>query len=402
MFRDYNELIGAVGELVTIHELIIQGFNVAKYGFSSIEDEEMAVVGKNVPAVEDYPLGTSCINFIEGNAVVNDHLKPFDFTEKEINQVASICRNTTPCGMARDGTPPCLIPKWLHDRNAWGKIYHETLTASGPSVPAYDMTNTYHGYDRHHHCFKRLNQVLLRHSGDSLELKSRFLRDNFRVHVYLRNIMYKYDYTGLGKGLCLSQDEIDQMSVMRLFAQESRLSFVRLMYPDIDPIDSKVAQQRLNELNAKSKRLSEERKMLFPYPDREGFDYRYDLMAEKYGVCDVAIEVKTNSSKLKYGQALRLNLLRHFGHEVHLAKVTIHKSDLQSREKVMLPKDYSLEFIDVPEIDLTQHLAEFDSIVNMIFVNSQGYVTSYIEDGCMTEAELKRLSRSDCTTRIDF
>lgn len=394
-----KKLIGSVGELVVIGELLEQGFTVGQYGYSDITKTAIEVFGRNIPQVSDYPLGNSCLKVVDpqtnyDSKWINWNVKPFNCTDEEINQVAGICRSLVPCEMARNGTPPCVRPKWLSDPKAWSDLYHSTETYNSRQYE-----RTYFGYEHQFLCFERLNRIYGMRSGDKISFHTPFLRDNTRIHMYVENVAYKYAYTGLDMGLELTMDEYEEMSKLRSVYYKNLFdkNLLDLFKATGDPkdYDERHTPSRLIELLKKEKAFEDKKNKLYPYPGKStDIVYRYDLACEKDGVCDVAIEVKTNQSKLKYGQLLRLNLLKHFGYEVYLAKVNIDKSDLNSLESVMMPRKFDLDFVDVPEIDLTQHLAEFDDMVNRIYLHRHhpSGVSGFIPNGLLSPDELRTLA----------
>lgn len=407
MDRNLTSIIGSVGELVTIRELIEQGFTVGLYGSSEITDQEMAILPKPVPTAYDYPLGSSCLKVENPHVnrdtkwVKYDELKPFDFSEDEINEVASVCRSLVPCEMARNGTPPCMHSQWLHNPKCWSELYHIIDTYKTQNDYPRQYARNYYAYEHQGICFERLNYVLALRACDKLNIRSRFLRDNLRIHVYVKNIAYSYQYTGLDRGLKLTKSESEEKSnlwseyykILQNNLPNSELAISVCYEPN--KLDMRWAPTRLVELTTKEKMFKDEKDRIYPYPGkRKEIDLRYDLICEKDGICDVAVEVKTNTGRLAYGQLLRLNLLRHFGHDVYLARVRIDKGDLNSLESVVMPRKFDLEFVDVPEIDLTQHLAEFDDTVNKVFSSDYGELDGFIPKGCLSVNELTKLANA--------
>ncbi len=398
-----TKLLGSVGELVAISELMKKGLKVGAFGILEMNRDELNLLPEKLYVLDDYPLGSSALKVralgdLTKQWSSDERKKPFDLPPEDISKVTSICRSLVPCEMARNGTPPCVRHQWLESSEPWNELYHINRTYKPQSEPAYQYVEEYYGHYRQFMCFERLNIVLSLRACDSIEIKTPFLRDNLRIHVYVKNIAYKYHYSDLDMGLGLTKNEWEEYSTLQSqyykTMRERGLLHLYKTTNDYKDYDEQYASPRLIQLVKKWKDTNDEKEKLYPYPGKsEDIDLRYDLVCTKNEASVAAIEVKTNRSKLSYGQLLRLNLLRHFGHIVRVARVKIDKKDLNSLESVMMPKKYEFRFEDVPELDLAQHLVDFDDMVNKIFVSHHGEPTGYLPRGHLTIDELEKLTK---------
>lgn len=99
---------------------------------------------------------------------------------------------------------------------------------------------------------------------------------------------------------------------------------------------------------------------------------RYDFIGFKEGK-HFAIEVKVNSSKLNYWQKVRLNLMRRYGCEVFVLKVSISKEQLQEAARGLEPQYQEIRIehdLDSKSVPLPSD-KEFMRVINYVSKNEQ-------------------------------
>jgi len=335
--RIKSEVIGEIGEGLAVDHLIGLGFQLVRFDKAMIRRSPKL---SSLPTVPDYGVGYSygrfgmdCYSNLRGEW--GDSAIPTwaDVSLDKIKRCAKQCRAGSECGI-RDRNPktaPCskidsfLSKNWL--TSITPECHGRLIIDNGEQLK---RTGTVIAGE----CLRRF-QAMIRN-----EYKSQYLND--RDFILFNQLISEY--------------------IQIAWAEWSRINTLPHSGQEIRELSQQPGSEELVE-----KLKQENRIALKKLPS--GHPGRYDLIGSRSS-CLYAIEVKTNTSKLNYWQALRFALLQQFGYKTILIKVTIPTDALQ--EAVAGAEQFSntIKVIDNPAIDSSVETPSIDQFNRLLAIKS--------------------------------